>query len=407
LRITFYVSPAEETCLTSTRCLAAYYFWYFAAIGVSEPYLTPFWRSLGFSSAELGLLSAIAPGVAAIAPFLWTAYADATRQGERIFLWNTWAAALTAFFLPNLRAFLPVALAVLVYSTFRMALIPLANSMVFRALAGHRQGYAGIRLWGTVGYIVVAVAAGAGVDRLGLRAGIYGIALSMLACAVAAWLGRRRERVSLPPVSLVEFLQVLRRRPVVLFLVASGLAQMSYGPYSTFFTIHLERLGFSKSFAGSAWALAAGSELIVMLLWPRLCTLATARTWLTAALAMHALRWGLSVIARGPVFLMAVQLTHAFTFGVFYLASVQTVDALAPEGLRATAQGVFASITFGVSGVFGSILGGLGYESLGMERLYAVASILAATATTLYWAGTRPPAGPRRRLAVHPSGDSL
>ena len=350
-------------------------------------------------------MSAIGPGIAAIAPFLWTAYADATHQGERIFFWNTWATALTAFLLPNLHAFLPVAIAVLVYSAFRMALIPLANSMTFRALAGRRQGYAGIRLWGTVGYIVAAVAAGAMVDRLGLRAGIYGIALTMLACAAAAWLGRRRERVSLPPVRLGEFLHVLRQRPVVLFLTAAGLAQMSYGPYSTFFTIHLERLGFSRAFAGSAWALAACSELVVMLLWPRLCALATTRTWLTAALAVHALRWGLSIVARDPVSLLAVQLTHAFTFGVFYLASVQTVDALAPEGLRATAQGVFASIAFGVSGLIGNTLGGLLYEPLGMGRLYAAAAILAAVATVLYWAGTRPPAGGRRRLTARPAGD--
>lgn len=394
-----------EICLTSTRYLAAYYFWYFAAVGVSEPYLTPFWRSLGFSPAEVGLLNAIGPAVAAVAPFLWTAYADATRQGERVFLWNTWIAALTAFLLPNVYSLFPMAVAVLAYSAFRVSLIPLANSMTFQALEGRRQGYAGIRLWGTVGYILVAVAAGASADRLGLRAGIYGIALTMQVCAIVAWWGRRRERVPLPPVRLGEFLQVLRQRSVVLFLTATGLAQMSYGPYSTFFTIHLERLGFSRVFAGSAWALAACSELVVMLLWTKLSALATARTWLTAALAVHALRWGLSMVARDPALLLLIQLTHAFTFGVFYLASVQTVDALAPPGLRATAQGVFASITFGVSGLVGNTLGGLLYEPLGMGRLYAAAALLAAVATVLYWAGTRPPAGVMRRLAVHPSGD--
>jgi MFS transporter, PPP family, 3-phenylpropionic acid transporter len=343
--------------------------------------------------------------VAALAPFLWTAYADATRQGERIFLWNTWAAALAALLLPTLRAFLPVAGAVLAYSAFRVSLIPLANAMTFRALGGRRQGYAAVRLWGTVGYILVAVAAGAVADRLGLRAGIYGLAVAMLACGVVAWMGRSRERGNLPPVRLGELLQVLRRRPVVLFLAATGLAQMSYGPYSTFFTIHLEGLGFSKAFAGMAWALAASSELVVMLLWPRLCALASARTWLTAALALHALRWGLFVVARDPAVILAIQLTHAFTFGVFYLASVQTMDALAPEGLRATAQGIFASITFGVSGLLGNVLGGRFYEPLGMQRLYAIASVLAAASTLLYWTGTRASGGVERRLAAQPSGD--
>lgn len=378
-----------EDCLTSTRYLAAYYFWYFAAIGVSEPYLPPYWRSLGFSPLDLGLLNAITPAITALAPFLWTAYADVTREGERIFLVNTWIAALAALLFPNLARFWPAAAAVLIYAAFRTSLIPLANSMTFRALAGRRQGYAAIRLWGTIGYILVAMGAGFLVNRIGLRAGMYGIALATTACGVVGWVGRSRERGGLPPVRLEEFLQSLRNRRVVLLLLATCLAQVSSGPYTTFFTIHLQHLGRSSGFAGVAWALAAGSELFVMLGWTRLCALASARTWLSAALAAHAVRWALFAVARDPAFLLAIQLTHAFTFGVFYLAGVQTVDAFVPDGLRATAQGVFASVTFGLGGLVGNTLAGLLYQPLGMARLYAVAAALAAGATVLHWVGTR------------------
>ncbi len=135
--------------LTNTRYLAAYYSWYFAATGVSEPYLPPFWRSLGFSPTDLGVLNAIAPAVSALAPFLWTACADLTRHGDRIFLVNTWLAALVALLFPRLTGFWLAAAAILIYAAFRTSLIPLANSMTFRALAARRQGYAAIRLWGT------------------------------------------------------------------------------------------------------------------------------------------------------------------------------------------------------------------------------------------------------------------
>jgi PPP family 3-phenylpropionic acid transporter len=379
----------RRDCLTSTRYLAAYYFWYFAATGVAEPYLPPYWRSLDFSPPDLGLLNAIAPAITVLAPFLWTAYADATRQGERIFLINTWIAALAALLFPNLAGFWPVAAAVLVYAAFRTPLIPLANSMTFRVLAGRRQGYAAIRLWGTIGYILMAIGAGFLLDRIGLRAGMYGMAVAMMACGVVGWVGRSRERSGLLSVRPGEFLQTLQDRRVLLLLLATCLAQVSFGPYTTFFTIHLQHIGLSRGFAGTAWALAAGSELTVMLGWTRMCTLASARTWLTVALAAHAVRWALFVIARDPAFLLAIQLTHALTFGVFYLAGVQMVDALVPDGLRATAQGVFASVTFGLGGLVGNTLAGLLYEPLGMARLYAVAAALAAGATVLYWAGTR------------------
>jgi PPP family 3-phenylpropionic acid transporter len=378
-----------EVWLTSTGYLATYYFWYFSAVGVFEPYLTAFWRQSGFPSARIGLLNSIMPGVAAFAPFLWTAYADATRQGERIFLVNTWICALVALLIPNLDGFLAVATAVLAFSLFRTALIPLANSMTFRALADRRQGFAAVRLWGTIGYILTAVGLGIVMDRIGLWAGLHGIALAMVACGLVAWLGRSKRRLVLQPVNLKEFLQALRSRQLILLLVASAMARMSFGPYQTFFTIHLERLGLSRTFAGAAWALAAASELIVMLCWARMCERASARAWLIAALASFPLRWVLSVFAHDAFTLLVAQLTHALTFGVFYLAAVQTLDALVPDGLRASAQGLYASVTFGLGDLLGNALAGILYEPLGMARLYVGATAVSAAATVLYWVGTR------------------
>ncbi|MEK6718201.1 MAG: MFS transporter [candidate division NC10 bacterium] len=402
---TLYGSRAEA-CLTSTRVLAAYYFWYFAAIGVYEPYITRFWQHLGYSPVRLGLLNAISPGVAVFAPFLWTAYADATRRGEAVFLINTWVSALVALVLPNLRSLSPMVLTVLVFAVFRTPLVSLANSMAFHALAGRRQGFAAIRLWGTVGYILAAVAAGIVMDRIGLRVGMHGIALAMLVCGVIAWMGRSRRRTGIPPGRLGDFLETLQDRRFVLLVASASLANMSFGPYTTFFTIHLEQLGLSSAFAGTAWALAAASELVVMVCWTRICPRASLRVWVTLGLGAHALRWLLSIPARDPAALLLIQLTHAFTFGVFYLAAMQSVDMLVPEGLRATAQGVFASVVFGLSTLVGNAVSGFLYEPLGMAWLYAAAAVLASVATALYWTGTRPLVAAAQVAAGHIPGGS-
>jgi PPP family 3-phenylpropionic acid transporter len=364
---------------------------------VYEPYLTPFWQHLGFSPIQLGLLNAIYPAVAAFAPFLWTAYADITRRGEGIFLRNTWICAAIALLLPNVTGLLPAALAFLAFAIFRSPLIPLANSMAFRSLAGAPARFAAIRLWGTLGYILTAVGAGILVDGLGLRAALHGIGLATMACGLVGWMGRSRERAGLPPVHPRAFFELLRDRRLVLLLAAASLARLSFGPYTTFFTIHLDRLGFSRTLAGAAWALAAASELVVMLLWARMRPLASGRTWLTLAMGAHALRWLLSIPASEPAPLLLIQLTHALTFGAFYLAAVEQVDALAPEGLRATAQGLFASVTFGLSGLLGNALSGFLYLPLGMAGLYLAAAFVAAAGTALYWAGTR------RRVAALPA----
>ena len=348
------------------------------------------------------MLNAITPGVAAVAPFVWTAYADATRSGGRIFLWTTWLSALTGLVLPNAQRFGSAALGMVALAIARTPLIPFANSMTFRALQGRPQAYAAVRLWGTIGYIMAAVGAGAVMERLGLRQGMYAVAAAMLVCGVRAWVGRSREQLRLAPVRVREILESLRDRRLLILVTATGLAWVSYGPYGTFYTIHLERLGFSRAFAGSAWATAAGSELVVMLLWPRMCRWLTPRAWLIVGLGAHPVRWLLSSVAHNAVGLLAIQITHALAFGVFYLAAVQSVESLAPDGLKTTAQGVFASVTFGIGGLVGNSLGGLLYQSIGMTALYRGAALVSTCAVVLYVIGT-PRAG-RRAGALASAG---
>lgn len=354
-----------------------------------EPFLAPWWRQSGFSPAEIGLLNAIMPATATVAPFLWTAVADATRQGERIFLLNTWLCGVAALLLPLLGEFWLVAGAVALFAFVRAPLIPLANSMTFQALGGKRQGYAAVRLWGTLGYIVTAVLGGLVVDRIGLRVSLFGVALTMGVSGSIAWWGRSRERVQLPSVGLGDIVEALRDRRLLLLVAAAGLAWMSYGPYATFYTIHLDRMGYSRSFAGLAWALAAGSELVLMHYWSRISGRFSGRTWFLIGLWASPVRWSVAAMADGAPLILAAQLVHAISFGVFYLAAVERVDGLAAPGLRATAQGILAAVTFGVGGLCGMLGGGLTYEWLGLRGLYLASAGVSMAGAVLYWAGTR------------------
>ena len=380
---------SAEARLANPVSLAAFFFWYYAAVGFSEPYLPPFWQTLGFSPAQLGALNAILPGISVLTPFLWTAYADLARAGTGILRFNIWVCAAAALLLPLLDAPALVATALVVYATFRTPLVPLANSMVLAAVGGRPQAFAAVRMWGTVGYIATAWGGGILADRLGLRPVILGVGLSLLVSGAIAWAAVRQQRMDLPPARLADILAVLRDRRLLTLLAATALAWMSYGPYTTFFTIQLGALGYSRTFAGAAWAVAASSELAVMACWARLWPLLSARRWLGLAIAACALRWLLLIPAREPVSLLLVQLTNALTFGVFYLSAVELVDALVPRTLRATAQGVFSSVTFGVGSFIGNLLGGLLYPVLGMTWLYAASAGVAAAGLVVHWLGGR------------------
>jgi PPP family 3-phenylpropionic acid transporter len=82
-------------------------------------------------------------------------------------------------------------------------------------------------------------------------------------------------------------------------------------------------------------------------------------------------------VATSPGVLVASAALHGFTFGAFYLASVEWMSRRAPGSMRATGQALFTAATFGVGGIVGYRLAGRLYDALGGHGLFAVAAGLA------------------------------
>jgi PPP family 3-phenylpropionic acid transporter len=101
------------------------------------------------------------------------------------------------------------------------------------------------------------------------------------------------------------------------------------------------------------------------------------------AFVASALRWGgLALTSSAPV-IAALSLLHGMTFGAFYVASIAFVARHVPPHLRASGQGLFAAITFGLGGLVGNTTAGAGYDWLGGHRLFAVAAGLELLAALL------------------------
>ncbi len=363
--------------------LKLYLFLLFATVGLTEPYLNLHLRRLGFSGGEIGALAAILPGITALAPFAWTAWADATGRARALFLWNTWLAGLCFVPVPLLRSFGWLSVTLALFALMKTPLVPLANSLAFQALGARREAYGRIRLWGSVGYIVAAVAGGAAAERIGVGAVLGAVVALLAGCGVVASAGLGRGAPS-APVPVGAGLAALLRQPAFrLFLGGAFLARLSAGPYNTFFTIQLDALGISQGVAGWAWAVGVLCEVAVMAAWPRLVTHAAPERLLALATGAHALRWWLTAAVTHPAGLLAIQSLHGLTFGAFYLASVQIVDAMVLPDLRGTGQGLYAAGVFGVGGVAGNALGGVLFDRMGLPALYRLCALIAVGATLL------------------------
>lgn len=365
------------------RRLRSYYFFYFCAIGAIEPYLNLYFRHLGFSGRQIGLLSGTPGLIFAIFPFLWTALADLRRQRSQVFLFNTWASFLPLLLLLVADGFYLLFLATILFAIFRSPLIPLLNAFALQYGKEKKIDFGRFRVWGSLGYILAAIVLGKLIDLTSSRAALYGMLVAFGLCGLswgrgAAWKGEPYEGF------WREFGRALREKRLLAFLLVGHLTWMSWSAYSNFFTIHLENLGISKGTAGWAWGLGVASEAILMFGWRRIASRFRPQDLLKVGLILIAARWFLYSLAQSPLAILSIQLLHGVTFALFYLASMAILDEMTPPGLKATSQGMYSAFTFGL----GSLLGGLGsgflFDQFGMAFLFRVSSLLALIALLLY-----------------------
>ena len=363
--------------------LSGFYFFYFAVLGALVPYWGLYLKSLGFGAAAIGNLTALFMLSRIVAPNVWAWVAD--HRESRMAVVRAAAFLTVATFAGVFvgTGFWWLAVAMLVFSFFWNASLPLLEVFVMNHTARRPGAYAHVRLWGSIGFIVTVFALGPLIDARGP----WWILPSMVVLMAGIWLFS----LTLPEAEMKgqaphpePLLRVILRPEVLLFLVACLLMQVSHGPYYTFYSIYLEAQGYSKTLIGSLWAFAVLCEIGVFLLMPRILAEFAVRTVLVASFALAALRWLLIgfFVQSLPVLVFA-QVLHAATFGSFHAAGIQTVYRFFTGRHQHRGQAIYSTASFGIGGAIGSFYSGQTWEALGAATTFALASVSAAVAVVV------------------------
>ncbi|GKU79884.1 hypothetical protein L3i20_v242810 [Paenibacillus sp. L3-i20] len=95
---------------------------------------------------------------------------------------------------------------------------------------------------------------------------------------------------------------------------------------------------------------------------------------------MYGLRlWFLSQITD-PSWVVATQLMHSVSFGIYFSTALRYISQLIPDEFRASGQAVYTIIWTGLAGIISGVLGGFIYESFGRAIYYQTATGIAGAA---------------------------
>jgi PPP family 3-phenylpropionic acid transporter len=313
----------------------------------------------------VSLLLAIAPTLQLGVPLFCGWLADRTRRPDVILrglCLAAFAASLPVVFVRSMPALFGI---YLVQQLFAVSIASLVDSL---AVERSRQGthYGPIRAAGSASFIATCLVAGFWLDWRGVRGGDMlvpwlisaGFGLSFLAA-----LGLRGHGTSERPHAR-DVRQLLGDRRFLLLLVVAGLHWAALVPYHGYFGILLQDRGFPAQITSYAFVVGVAAEIAIFLGFARLHARFALPHLLAAAFAVSAVRWWLFAHTHSALLVVALQLTHALTFGLFWAAAMAWIADTVPRKLRATGQVVFTTVT-GVGSMTGLLLTGALYDRSG------------------------------------------
>ncbi len=372
------------------RQLSLFYALYFSLLGCIAPYWGLYLQQRSFSAQDIGLLMGSFGLVRILAPNIWAALSHRFRSPLQMVRLAGVMTLICFSFIWLAQSRSAVLLVMISYGFFWAAMLPQYEAITMQALNNQIGAYSRIRVWGSVGFILLVLCAGVLFDYFSVVLLPLLMLLLMLAVVINSLTLKSAAVSSDNQAAGVSFRERIISWPVISFIVMTVLLQISHGPYYTFFSIWLESHHYASWQIGVLWAAGVTAEVILFWQFHRLVNLSSLQMWCIVSLLLTALRWVLVALYPGNVLiLLLAQFTHAFSFGAMHVVAMRYIHSFFPGTLQAKGQALYSSVGFGLGGAAGAWLSGMLWQEVGGQGVFLLASVAAGTALLIAWAGLR------------------
>jgi len=368
--------------------LGLQYFLYFGVLGIYLPYFNLYCFHLNFSGSEIGVLSAVRTVATVLFPLFWGAVADRFQIRRPIYIFCNFISCLIwACFLLTVDFGVMLGISIF-YGIFYAPVISFLEAFTMDALGKKKKQYGRIRVWGSINFILIVVLIGRLIDLRSVNIIIPAILIGSLLQALFS--------IKMPDEGIIKKglfgpgARVLLTPRLILFLTAAFLMLLSHGTYYGFFSIHLEKLGYGKTFIGITWALASIAEILVMINSDRIFQKISIQKVLIISFFIAAVRWLILGFAESATIILLSQILHAATYGTFHVASILYIDQLIPAEAKTFGQAVNNAVTYGLGMTAGFLLNGLFFDRFGSFPLFAASALIALAGGLLMSVPIRP-----------------
>lgn len=266
-------------------------------------------------------------------------------------------------------------LVVIVLMTLQ-SIMPLTDTVAMRAVRTHGIDYGGMRLWGSLTFIVATLTAGWLVEWRGADVIVWMLVAATLATVLVTHLlppPGRDEKSAARGLLLADVLALASAPRFLLFVIASSGIQASHAMFYVFGVLHWRQLGLSATAIGFLWAVGVIAEIVLFWLSRRAPAALGPLVLILAGGLAGVLRW--SAMATDPPFaaLVVLQVLHALTYAATHLGAMHFIATAVSEEKQGTAQALLSTFTAGIAMGAAILLAGIAYQGFGGGGYMAMA----------------------------------
>ena len=356
--------------------LSILFFFQFCVMGGVVPVLSLYLRELpGFSGFRVGFVLSMTSIAAVTSPLIAQRIADRYISSEKLY---SFLHVICGFLIILFRQQTGFALVALLYLFLMICLSPtstLLNVFVFHSLGENKTKYGFLRVWGTLGWIFMAVFFSCiwlGSDILPFKKEIGDVYyVTAFFCFFTGFYSmtmaagnRGKNRLSKRAgIRLKDTLpEGDERKELFYFVAISVLASAADKTYFLGISPFLKYSGFAERAIMPSISIGMVPEVAAMFILYRLISKKGYKNILSLGIAAHIIRFALFIAASETGLICLVFpgiFLHGFTFAFFTAVSYIFLDTFCSDETRSSLHLIYAFIVAGTGNLSGNLIGGV------------------------------------------------
>ena len=382
----------------STMMFLEYFVWgaWYVTLG------TYLGTTLKFEGSQIGLAYSAFAIAAMISPFFVGMIADRFFPTERVLAVLHLVGGAILYYLSTLTEFALFYPVIIAYTLCFMPTIALTNSLSFHHMDDPGKEFPGVRVLGTISWIVVGLIIG----YLGVESQVTPL---LIASGMSVVMGlycftlphtppkNKGEKASWQDVIGLDALKLMKERSFAILFIASLLICIPLSFYYSFANLFLNSIGIEN--AAGKMTMGQMSEIAFLLLMPFFFKRFGYKIMLMVGMACWAARYVLFMYGNPTELIWMLYggiILHGICYDFFFVTGQIYVDERAPKHIKNAAQGLITFATYGVGMFIGSWLSGVVVEAYTVvnevsgdpvyqwDRIWLVPAILAGVVLVLF-----------------------